>query len=114
MNQAVQAMLQDASVVNATVFCTAAMCGQLLHMVKKWADGYERVLSNPRATVGALIGNISGMVGFVSTGALDEITKVGTVIALGIFMGLSADSVLNKGQQRVWTDDERAAAKEKP
>ena len=108
MNTAVQTVLKDPSVLNAVVFCIAALSGQILHAVKKWADGYQWVLSNPRATVGAVIGNLAGMVGFVSTGALDEITKIGTVIALGIFMGLTADSVLNRGQQRVWTEAERA------
>ena len=111
MMEAAQTVLQDPSVLNATVFCVAAIGGQVLHAVKKWVDGYAWVMSNPRATVGAVIGNVTGMVGFISTGALDEVTKVGTVIALGLFMGLSADSVINRGSQRVWSDAEREAAK---
>lgn len=108
MIDAAQKVLQDPSVLNATVFCVAALGGQLLHAVKKWTEGYQWVLSNPKATVGAVIGNLAGMVGFVSTGALDEITKIATVIALGLFMGMSADSALNKGTKVVWTPEQRA------
>ena len=106
---AAQKVLNDPSVLNATVFCMAAVLGQIFHAVKKWTQGYDWVLSNPRATIGAIIGNITGMVGFIATGALDDIQKLGTVIALGLFMGLSADSVLNKGSQVKWSPTERKA-----
>lgn len=109
MNTAIQTVLKDPSTANAVIFCAAAAAGQLLHAVKKWCEGYQWVTANPRATVGAIIGNVTGMVGFVATGALDDITKIGTVIALGAFMGLSADSVLNKGAKEVWTQEERDA-----
>lgn len=107
MNQAVQTVLKDPSILNAVVFCIAALAGQILHAVQKWTQGYKWVLSNPRATVGAVIANLTGMVGFIGTGALDEITGIATVIALGLFMGLSADSVLNRGTKTVWTDEQR-------
>lgn len=106
--QAIQQALKDPSILNAVVFCACAGFGQLLHAVKKWTEGYAWVTANPRQTVAAIIGNMTGMLGFISTGALDEITKVGTVMALGIFMGLSADSVLNKGSKEIWTDEKRA------
>lgn len=106
-------MTLDPSVLSAGIFCAAALGGQLLHAVKKWTEGYQWVTANPRQTVGAIIGNLTGMVGFISTGALDEITKVGTLAALGLFMGLSADSMLNKGKQDVWTEEERATNRDK-
>lgn len=109
MNQAIQTVLKDPSVLNSVVFCVAAVAGQILHGIKKWTEGYIWVTANPRATVGAVIGNLAGMAGFISTGALDDITKIATVMWLGLFMGLSADSVLNKGSQKVWTEEERAA-----
>lgn len=102
-------LLADPSVHNAAVFCAGAMLGQFLHALKKWSDGYVWIMSNPRATVGAIIGNITGMVGFISSGSLDSINSLATVACLGLFMGMSADSVLNKGAQKVWTDEERAA-----
>ena len=108
MIEAAQTVLKDPSVLSATVFCVSAVAGQMLHAVKKWTEGYQWVWANPRATVGAMIGNLVGMVGFISTGALDDIPKISTIIALGLFMGLSADSVLNKGSKSVWTDEERA------
>ena len=107
MTDAAQTVLKDPSVLNAIVFCVAAVGGQVLHAVKKWSDGFDWIFANPRRTVGAIIANLTGMVGFVSTGALDNVS-LGTVIALGIFMGLSADSVLNAGKQKVWTPEERA------
>lgn len=108
MIAAAQKVLDDPSVLNATLFCIAATFGQVLHAVKKWADGFEWVFTNPRRTVGAVVANVGGMVGFISTGALSDIPQIGTVIALGIFMGLSADSVLNKGSQVIWDDARRA------
>ena len=103
-----QSVLKDPSVLNAVVFCIAALGGQVLHAVKKWSDGYDWVFSNPRRTIGAIVANIGGMAGFVATpGALSGM-QLGTLIALGIFMGLSADSVINKSGQRPWTDEERA------
>ena len=106
--------MDDLSLLKATVFCIAAISGQLLHAIKKWSEGYAWVLSNPRATVGAVIANLTGMAGFISMGTLDGISALGTVGALGLFMGLSADSVLNKGAQKEWTDEQRAANGAKP
>lgn len=105
----IQTVLADPSVRNAAWFATAAVAGQTLHAVKKWAEGEAWVMANFRRTVGAVCGNIAGIVGFVSTGALDDMTKIGTVIALGVFMGFSADSALNKGARAEWTPEERAA-----
>lgn len=106
--QAIQVALKDPSIMNAVLFCGAALLGQLLHAIKKWAEGYDWITSNPRQTVAAVIGNMTGMAGFISTGALDEITKIGTLIFLGVFMGLSADSVLNKGSRQVWDEGKKA------
>jgi len=109
--QSIQLALKDPSILNAVVFCACAGIGQILHAVKKWTEGYQWVTANPRQTVAAIIGNMTGMFGFISTGSLDEISKIGTVVSLGIFMGLSADSVLNKGSKEVWTQEQREAGK---
>jgi len=113
MMEAAQKVLQDQSVLNAVAFGSSAIFGQVLHALKKWAEGEAWILANARRTVGAVIANFVAIAGFISTGALDEITKIATVLALGLFMGFSADSALNKGGSRVvWTDEERAAKKE--
>ena len=110
MIDSIQTVLADPSVRNAAWFATAAIAGQTLHAVKKWAEGESWVMGNFRRTIGAISGNIAGIVGFVATGALDDMSKIGTVIALGAFMGFSADSALNKGGGRQeWTPEERAA-----
>ena len=64
---------------------------------------------NFKRTLAAMIGNVGGMVAFVATGALDGIPHIGTIIALGISMGISLDSVINKGAREPWTQEQRAA-----
>ena len=108
MNQAIQTVLKDPAVLNSVVFCAGALAGQILHAAKKWAEGYVWVASNPKATVGALVANLAGMAGFIATGALDAIPSPVTALWMGIFMGLSADSVINRGAKKPWTDEERA------
>jgi len=109
MIKAAQKVLADPSVMNAVAFASAAIGGQVLHALKKWAEGEAWLLVNAKRTVGAVIANFIAIAGFISTGALDEITKIATVLALGLFMGFSADSAINKGGRKVWTDEEREA-----
>jgi hypothetical protein len=110
MMETAQKVLQDQSVLNSVAFASAAVGGQVLHALKKWSEGEAWIMANARRTVGAIIANFVAIAGFISTGALDEITKIATVLALGLFMGFSADSAINKGNGRVvWTDEERAA-----
>lgn len=106
MNEAIQTTLSDPTVLSSTLFCIAAVFGQVLHAVKKWAEGYQYTRASIKRTIAALIGNITGVIGFVSTGALEG-TQVGTVIALGMFMGLSANSVINKSVRPEWTAEQR-------
>ena len=110
MMEAAQTVLQDPSVLKASVFCVAAAAGQLIHVAKKVREGYKWFFANPGATVAAIAANLVGMLGFVSPGGVTSL-DLGTLIALGLFMGKSADSVLNRGSQRVWSDAEREAAK---
>ena len=109
MIEAAQKILQDQSVLNAVAFGSAAIIGQVLHAMKKWAEGEEWVLANVRRTVGAVVANFVAIAGFISTGALDSMPKIATVLALGLFMGFSADSAINKGGRKEWTEEERAA-----
>lgn len=103
-------LLKDQTIVNALIFTGAALLGQLLHAVKKWAEGDAWLLVNIRRTVAALIANVTAIVGFIMTGALNGIPDVYTVILLGLTMGFSTDSTINKGQRKEWTEEERAAA----
>ena len=109
MMDAAQKVLRDPSVLNAVAFASAAIMGQVLHALKKWSEGEAWIMANARRTVGAIIANGVAIAGFISTGALDEITKIATVLALGLFMGFSADSAINKGSREVWTDEQRNA-----
>ena len=104
--------LKDQSLINALIFAVAALSGQLLHAVKKWSDGEAWLLANPRRTIGACIGNLTAIAGFITSGTIDGM-KLAQLIFLGVFMGLSADSVLNKGARAEWTPEQRAAATKK-
>jgi len=108
MMEAAQKVLEDQSVLNAVAFASAAIAGQVLHALKKWAEGEEWVFVNAKRTIGAVVANFVAIVGFISTGALDSMPKIATVLALGLFMGFSADSAINKGVRKPWTDEERA------
>ena len=108
MMEAAQTVLQDPSVLKASVFCVAAAAGQLFHVAKKVREGYKWFFANPGATVAAIAANLVGMLGFVSLGGVTAL-DLGTVIALGLFMGHSADSAINKGSQIPWDDAKRAA-----
>lgn len=108
MMEAAQKVLEDQSVLNAVAFASAAIAGQVLHALKKWAEGEEWVFVNAKRTIGAVVANFVAIVGFISTGALDSMPKIATVLALGVFMGFSADSAINKGVRKPWTDEERA------
>lgn len=106
MNEAIQTTLFDPSVMSSTLFCISALFGQILHTVKKWAEGYHYTHASIKRFIAAIIGNFTGIIGFVSTGALDGM-QIGTLIAFGLFMGLSANSIINKGERTEWSYGQR-------
>ncbi|MDA8260208.1 MAG: hypothetical protein M0Z99_32020 [Betaproteobacteria bacterium] len=112
----IKTILANPDVLAALIFCIAAVIGQMLHAVKKWADGESWVLSNFRRTIGAVIGNMVGMVVFIQTGVLGPIMAqpngLFALILFGVTNGFTSDSALNKGTRKVLTDDERAALKD--
>ena len=111
----IQTMLKNPDILAALIFCAAALFGQVLHAIKKWGDGEDWVLSNLRRTVGAVIGNMVGMVVFIQTGVLAPIMAqpngLFAIVLFGIYNGFSADSALNKGTRKVLTPEERAEAR---
>ena len=116
MQATMQAILNDKTVINAIIFCLAAFLGQVLHAVKKWADGE---VSNPldwitisaRHTTSAILGNLGGMIAFISTGVLEPMTP-GALLIFGLMNGFTADSALNKATRQAWTPEQRATAAE--
>lgn len=93
------------------IFCLAALLGQILHAVKKWADGeadnpWNWLRTNPKRTVSALIGNAIAMFYFVTSGALTGMTGT-SLIVFGVMQGVATDSALNKGARNVWTATKR-------
>ncbi len=110
----IQTLLKNPDVLAAVLFIAAAFAGQVLHALKKWGDGEEWVLSNPRRTVGAVVGNMVGMVVFIQTGVLAPIMAqpngLFALVMFGLTNGFTSDSALNKGTRKVFTDEEREAA----
>ena len=108
-----QAILSSPDVVAALIFCAAALAGQFIHTVKKWAEGQNWILPNFRRTVGAFIGNIVGMAAFIQTGVLAPMMSLpnGTfaIVLFGFMNGFTSDSALNKGTNKVSMEDQQAA-----
>lgn len=111
-------VFDNPAVAAAVIFCVAAALGQLLHAVKKWTEGevecvWSWISSSPRRTVGALLGNATGMLVFIQTGVLEPIYQAPNgwwaLILFGMTNGFSADSALNKATRNAWSPEERAA-----
>lgn len=94
---------QDA--LAALIFCCSAGIGQVMHALKKWADGdvdgpFAWLTTGLRRTVGALIGNLGGMIVFVQTGVLGPLLTMPNgwwaIFLFGFMNGFTADSALNK------------------
>lgn len=98
-------IFDNPDVAAAIIFIIAAGAGQVLHAVKKWAEGeVDCVLDwyrkNARRTVGAVIGNGAGMLIFIQTGVLGPMLQLPNgwwaLILFGFMNGFSTDSALNK------------------
>lgn len=107
----------DHDLLAALIFCVAAGAGQLLHAVKKWTDGEATFAGwfqdSPRRTVGAIIGNGTGMLLFIQTGVLGPIAAQPNgwwaLCLFGLMNGFSTDSALNKATREQWSTEQRAA-----
>lgn len=103
-------MIQEAaeaySYVNDLTFCLAAVAGQVLHMIKKWAEGYTSFRLSCKRAISAIIGNIAYVAGFVASGQLVDM-HFGALIAFGLTSGLAANSLINKAERPAWTEEER-------
>lgn len=106
MQDMIQTVVADPGVRNGVLFASAAIVGQILHGVKKWAEGEDIMFSNPKRTVAAIIGNLSAILGAMAMG-LDNLS-ISQAILAGATLGLAADSVLNKGERKVWPAEKRA------
>lgn len=104
----------------AIIFCVSATIGQVMHAVKKWADGEVAsplawITSGLRRTVGALMGNLGGMIVLIQTGVLGPVLALPNgwwaIFLFGFMNGFTADSALNKTTRAAWTPEQRNAAK---
>lgn len=100
----------------AIIFCLSAAVGQTLHAIKKWADGetsspFSWLTTGLRRTVGAVIGNLGGMLVFIQTGVLGPILALPNgwwaIFLFGFMNGFTADSALNKSARAEWSEDQR-------
>ena len=109
MIDGIQTVLQDKSILNASLYVGGCCIGQCCYWINRWAQGEEWVLVNLRRTVAAITGNLGIMAGFLSLGGVDGLT-IGAALFMGVFQGIAADSILNKGQRKVWSAEEKKDA----
>lgn len=117
MVESLVGFLGGAYFLKIVVYGIGAALGQVLHAIKKWADSdvdspEQWMTTNTKRTIGSVIGNIAIMYGFVQTGALETVTAL-TALNIGIFQGISSDSILNKGSRTTWSAERRSEFKEK-
>lgn len=108
----IQSILKNPDVIAALVFCASALTGQVFHAVKKWAEGYDWIMGSPRRTVGAVIGNLGGMIVFIQTGVLGPLMAMPNgmfaIFLFGFMNGFTSDSALNASAKKIWSEAERA------
>lgn len=113
-------IFDNPEVAAAIIFCVSAGLGQVVHGVKKWAEGEVNCIAHwftkdARRTVGAIIGNGASIFLFIQAAPLGPIYQVPNgwwaLILFGFMNGFSADSALNKTTREQWTAEQRAASK---
>lgn len=100
----------DKSVANALLLIVGAGLGQCLFWVSRWANGEQWVMCNFRRTVAAMIGNITALAALLAAGTTDGMS-VAAAFFSGLTLGVAADSLLNKGARKEWTDEQREEKK---
>lgn len=109
MQDMIQAVVADRAVMNEVLFASSAIVGQILHAIKKWAEGDDVMFSNIRRTVAAIIGNLTAIIGAMAMGLGN--LDISQAILAGLTLGLAANSVLNRGARREWSKERREAKK---
>lgn len=112
MIDAVQHVLQDKSVLNAGVYAVGCLAGQFIYWIRRWAVGEKWVLCNFKMTIAAITGNIGIMAGFLALGSVETLA-VGTALFVGLAQGISADSIINRGERKPWSEGQRQDLTEK-
>lgn len=105
MDTMIQTTLADPGVRHAALFTAAALAGQAIHGVKKWTAGEEWMFANLKRTVAAVIANLTAVVAAIQLG-LDNLT-LSQLLAAGVTLGLSADTLVNKGVRKQWSEEKR-------
>lgn len=88
------------------VFLAGAILGQVMFWLKRWAQDEKPIMGYVKRTVAAVIGNFTGVVTILVSGALGTMSPE-AAFSYGIFLGISADSVLNRGERKEWPDVKR-------
>lgn len=114
---AISKALSGPASVNVVLFFIAAAGGQVLHGVWKWTQGdsasvLDWFTSNKKATVAAIIVNITATIAAISLLPIETMSAYACLYA-GALCGLGGDT-FNKGARAEWTPEQRAAAATKP
>lgn len=106
VSDAVQTVLQDRTLLNAGCYMVGCFLGQVIFWITRWANDEQWVTANFKRTVAAIGSNIGIMAGFVAMGSLES-AALGTALFVGLTQGIAADSIINKGTRKVFTEEER-------
>ena len=114
MIDAVQTALQEPETMNAAAFVAGAVVGIPISWVAKWANKevdciVDMFTTEPRRTVFSMLANFALITTAVATGTVPD--KPAMALAAGLLLCGFADSVLNKGRRRKWTEKDRKAKK---
>lgn len=119
MNDILHQVFGNSEAVALVVFCAAAALGQVVHATKKWlqsdvATPLVWFTASGKRTLGAILGNVAGMVVFAQTGVLAPMLTqpngLWAIFLFGAMNGYSADSGLNRAKRSEWTHEQRTAA----
>lgn len=110
----IQTVMKEPETMRSTAFVAGAVIGIPLSWVSKWANNevdcvLDMFTTEPRRTVFAMLTNLALIVTAVATGTVPD--KIAMAFAAGLLLCGFADSVLNKGKRRKWTDADRKAKK---
>lgn len=97
-------LVDDPTVQRAALYLGAALVGQMGHGLKKWGTGEAClwdwfIRQRPGRTVAAVCTNLGAAAAVLATGAVDS-ASLGAVIGMGLAVGYSADSLVNRGAKK--------------
>ena len=111
MNNAIQTVLQDKSILNSSLYLSATVIGILSSWAWKWATGqvqcfFDMLRTFKARTATSFSTQLAVVITFISSGALDNVSFA-VAISLGLLAGGAIDAAIIKGKTKIWSKRER-------